>query len=811
MVSGTFGGMTESAVLTIATASTTTPSQVFIPLNTWTTAPTDGFPIAVVGYDNLIYAPDIKKFVMWENYQNLTSETNEAMLAYDFGSNRWDVWGLNGNFHSEQLPESGHGVGMLQYNPNNRTFISYCCHSGSQGYDRPMHTWIYDPAGLVGRDVQTPTMPGLASEAQAAFDSAHNVYVMFEIGAGTWVYDPARNTWTRKLSRNTTPKTSGYFSAMTYNSKDQKIYLFGGIVQGGFTNDLFTYDVPTDTWTKLNPTGSLPSGRKFPSFAYDSTDNVFLMFGGQDASGILNDTWIYDPAGNLWQQMSPGVSPPIAPQPVYQRLAYDRDDNVFMLVSVGAGGYLRGPAAGYSSAQVWFYRYKGTGPNAGTIGPSYSPTPGSINRDVDGWANEPVLTSSGETVYAGWIETGRPFNVGNERFPHVYACARNGSRWTPLGSSYLALDSEFNGFDEAHAPSMAVVSGTPWISWYKTSNSGTLLPNSLYAKYWNGTAWIGGAVGAVNTASKFVIQSRSQLAAVASTPYIAFLENDRSCYPWCQFLYVKRWDGSAWSLVGTALNRNAQSTTASPRADSVSMASDGTSPFVAWVESTQASTLQSNTPSQVYVSKWNGSAWQPLGGSVNVNSSNWAYDASIAVIGDQLYIAWVERSQTGTPQLYVKTWKGSAWSLVGSGSLNKDMLAGWAFRPVLAGDDISKTLYLAWVEQQDLGQKAQTYVLKYQNGVWSSLGGALNADPAGSAERVALAVSGGQPVVAWGEVKSGSLRQIYVRQWNNSAWTRRWHRATKAPIAGLETVSVDQAVTGHHSSRSAPSPFALPE
>jgi len=50
------------------------------------------------------------------------------------------------------------------------------------------------------------------------------------------------------------------------------------------------------------------------------------------------------------------------------------------------------------------------------------------------------------------------------------------------------------------------------------------------------------------------------------------------------------------------------------------------------------------------------------------------------------------------------------------------------------------------------------------------LGGTLNVDVQGSAERVGLALLNGQPAAVWGEVKSGSLRQIYVKQWNGSNW-----------------------------------------
>jgi hypothetical protein len=768
-ISASFGGGTVTASINVGITSS---SGVPLPLSTWVMVPTNGFPPAVVGFDNLVYASGVKKFVMWENYHNLTSETNEAMLAYDFSTNRWDVWGLNGNFHSEDLPESGHAVGMFQYDPNLNVFISYCCHSGSQGYERPEHTWIFDPVGKVGRDLQPPTMPGLTSEGQVAFDIANNVFVLYEQTAGTWIYYPSTNSWAQVNPNGTPPTSGGDFSAMAYDSANRRVYLFGGNTGNSFTNDLYTYDVASNTWTKLAPSGTLPSPRQLSGFAYDSTDNLFLMFGGQDSTGVLTDTWVYDPVANTWKELAPVASPPAAPQPAYQRLAYDPDDNVFVLVWTGNGGYAAGASSGYSNVQTWFYRYSGTGPNVGSLSSTFTPPTGSLNRNPDGWANEPVLVSSGTSLLASWIETGRPFDTGNVYFPHVYASQYSGSAWSTLGNSYLALDSELSGFDEAHSPSMAVVGGTPWISWYKTNNTGALIPNSLYAKYWNGSSWVGGAVGGVDSSAPFIVQSRSRLIGVGSVPYVGFLENDRSCFPWCQFLYVKTWNGTAWTLVGSgALNRNTMNSTSSPLADSVSMASDGTNPLVAWTEYTQSSSFRGNSAPQVYVDSWNGSSWTNLGGSLNVNGGNWAYDASIAYFSGQPYVAWVERSQTGSSMLYVKSWNGSSWNLVGSGAINVNQSTGWAFRPSLVADVASSALYLAWVEQPAIGQSAQVYVATLTNGHWTQLGTSLNTDPVGgSAERVSLAVVNGQPVAGWGEVAAGSLRQIYVKQWNGNTW-----------------------------------------
>ncbi len=740
--------------------------------NTWTMVPTNGFPAAVVGYENLVYASGVKKFFMWDNYHNITSESNEAMLSYDFSSNRWDLVGLVGNFHSEQLPESGHPVGLLQYDPNLNILISYCCQSGSQGYERPEHTWIFDPVGLTGRDAQTAAMPGLTSEASAAFDTAEDLYVLYDRGTGTWTYNPATNVWTNMNPSGTPPAASGFF-ASAYDSKTDKIYLFGGITGANtYTSDMYMYDLKANSWTKLNPGGTLPAPRQYAGFAYDSTNDVFLMVSGANGSGVLTDTWAYNPSANTWTLLAATL--PSAPMPSYQRLAYDSDDNIFVLVWTGTGGYANGPAMGYASAQTWFFRYAGSGPNPGSTTVAFPAPAGSNNLHSDAWANEPALASSGSSLFLGWSETGEPFDSGNQYYPHVYGSTYSNSAWTSLGTNYLALDSEFNGFDEAHSPSMTAVNGTPWISWYKTSNSGQLLPNSLYAKYWNGSSWVGGAVGVGHSTTALVVQGRSQMASAGNIPYIAFLENDRSCYPWCQYLYVKQWNAAAgtWNLVGTGtLNRNAASSTGSPLADSVAITTDGTNPIVAWTEYIESSTFEAATAPQVYVDTWNGTSWVSLGASLNSNPAGWAYDASIAYLNGQPYVAWVERTQGGVNQLFVKTWNGNTWGLVGTGPLNQDANTGWAFRPSLVSDPSTNTLYVGWVEQQALGKPAQTYVAKYSNGAWTVLGGSLNTNPsAGSSERVNLAVLGGQLVAAWGEVQYGTLRQIFVKEWNGSVW-----------------------------------------
>ena len=765
VVTAGLNGVSRTASVNLMTS--TPPGGIPIATGTWLMVPTHGFPVQVVGYENLIYAPaPVKKAVILGNYHDLGSEPNQSLNAYDFDTNTWSVLNIGANFHSETMPEAGHPVGGLGYDPNEQTFLLYCCGSGSNQPENVYYTWWFDPIGQSGRNKQTSPKPGPMLQHGSAFDTANNTWVV--LGNGTWTYSPTSNTYQQKAPAGTAPPVGINLPDGVYNTANHKTYFFGGQVGAGYSNSLYTYDVPSNTWTLLNPSGTLPAPRWRGGFAYDSTNNIFLLFGGQDNNTIYNDTWIYNPTSNAWTKLSPALSPQSGSGPVFDRLAYDSDHNVFILVVGASGGYADGVWSGYG-AQTWFYRYAGAGPNAGATVSNYQPTAAAININSDAWAKEPSLAGSGSKLYTAWVETGKTFDTSNAGYFHVYGIVRNNGAWAALGGTPTSIDSEFSNFSESHSPAVSVVAGTPWISWYKWNNSGN--PNTgfaVWAKSWNGSAWQGGVVGPGGSNSAKVYQSRSQITDVGGVPYIAFLEVDKNFFPQKTFVYVKYWNGTAWVSRGGPLNISSANTTAG----SVSIASDGTNPYVAWTEYTSDAGIQNQTPSQVYVSKWNGSAWAAVGGSLNVSPANWGDDASIAYVQGKPYVAWTERTTAGSNQVYVKTFNGGSWAQVGSGSLNQDATNGWAYRPSLVADTAGGILYLGWVEQKGLGQRPQTYVSKYAGGAWTALGGSLNADTVvGSAERVSLAIVGGQPAAAWGEVNYGSLRQIFVKQWNGSGWT----------------------------------------
>src|SRR5690242_3094842 len=69
----------------------------------WTMVPTHGVPVQGVGWEQLTYATGAKKHVFFSGFHEPSSEPNQALAAYDFSSNRWDLLDVGGLFHNENM------------------------------------------------------------------------------------------------------------------------------------------------------------------------------------------------------------------------------------------------------------------------------------------------------------------------------------------------------------------------------------------------------------------------------------------------------------------------------------------------------------------------------------------------------------------------------------------------------------------------------------------------------------------------------------------------------------------------------------
>lgn len=120
-------------------------------------------------------------------------------------------------------------------------------------------------------------------------------------GNDTWVYHYTTNTW-QKMSPSSSPP-SRQNAIMAYNSKTDRIILFGGANESGTLNDTWAYDYESNTWTNLNPVGGIPP-YEAPAGIYDEENDRLLVFN--------NDTWSYDYSTNIWTNVNSPTKPPVS-------------------------------------------------------------------------------------------------------------------------------------------------------------------------------------------------------------------------------------------------------------------------------------------------------------------------------------------------------------------------------------------------------------------------------------------------------------------------------------------------------------------
>src|SRR2546426_259124 len=96
-------------------------------------------------------------------------------------------------------------------------------------------------------------------------------------------------------------------AAMAYDSTNDVVVLFGGY-DGTYLGDTWEYVPGTNTWSQTSVTG--PSGREMSGIAFDSVNGLVVLFGGVSNAGFENDTWEYNAVTNAWTQRTPNPAPP---------------------------------------------------------------------------------------------------------------------------------------------------------------------------------------------------------------------------------------------------------------------------------------------------------------------------------------------------------------------------------------------------------------------------------------------------------------------------------------------------------------------
>lgn len=111
-------------------------------------------------------------------------------------------------------------------------------------------------------------------------------------------------TWLRVNPANSPSARSSM--AMAYDAAGKKVVLFGGYDATGYLNDTWVFD--GSTWAQVS-TPNAPSPRAASAMAYDRIAGKIIMFGGFNGSQYLGDTWIWDGVTGTWSEGTPTTLP----------------------------------------------------------------------------------------------------------------------------------------------------------------------------------------------------------------------------------------------------------------------------------------------------------------------------------------------------------------------------------------------------------------------------------------------------------------------------------------------------------------------
>lgn len=195
-----------------------------------------------------------------------------------------------------------HGIHMV-YDSGADRFIVFSGDNSRTIFDK---TYAYDEGGNAWVQMQPKTKPPGRTFYAIAYDTKADRIILFGGSSDsgrlddTWTYDFNHDVWTQMKPR-TSPAARDY-SAMTYDPVGDRVLLFGGATEGELPQgDLWSYDLNKNTWTELKPSGERPSARGWHVMAFDSQASEAVLFGGgPDRDSYNNEVWTYDLRGNSW-------------------------------------------------------------------------------------------------------------------------------------------------------------------------------------------------------------------------------------------------------------------------------------------------------------------------------------------------------------------------------------------------------------------------------------------------------------------------------------------------------------------------------
>lgn len=315
------------------------------------------------------------------------------------------------------------------------------------------------------------------------------------------------------------------------------------------------------------------------------------------------------------------------------------DGSAWSAVGLGFSGLFPSPAFSVQTSvdaivmngSTWYVG--GNFTNAGGISAN-----GIVSGGLNGWAplgsgldnRVRAVAQSGGTVYAG----GDFANAGGKPASHI--ASWNGNTWGALGSgvdgTVYALAA--NGSDVYAGGGFTTAGGV-------TGN---------HIAHWDGNTWSALGTGLNGTVYALVLSGTNLYAGGQFSLAGSVSVNS-----------VAKWDGTQWSGLDKGL-RVSDLVGASPATVYGLSFDPGSNQLYAAGLFLLAGGTNAN-----YVARWDGSAWSPLGSGIASSSFSGPSVSSVLAVGSDVYVGGAFNSAGGTSVHNIARWDGSKWNALGSG------------------------------------------------------------------------------------------------------------------------------------------------
>ncbi len=600
------------------------------------------------------------------------------------------------------------------------------------------------------------------------------------------------------------------------------------VVAGSFTlavnavaSNIAVYDPATSIWTPLGAGlgGAVPGGGLPSVNALATLSNGDLIAGGRFTSaGGVTVGYIARWDGTAWYPLGSGMN-----DGVLALTTLPNGDLIAGGSFTAAGGVPANRIARWNGS-AWSPLGSGmnnqrvfaltTLPNGDLIAGGNFTTAGGVpaNRIArwDGSAWSPLGSGTSGTVHAlktlpsGDLIAGGEFTTAGE-VPANRIARWDGLAWSPLGSG-ISGDSASRVNAVTRLPNGDIIAGG------RFAVAGGVAASNIAR--WDGSGWfpLGLGISGVNNPNNppyiFALTTlpNGDVIAGGEFPIAGGVPMN----------FIARWDGSAWSSLGTGMSDIVQVLATLPNGDLIAGGRFDTaggvpaSGIASW-DGSAWSPLGSGINEQVYalttlpngdliaggsistsgglrgVARWDGSIWSPLGSQMNdrINSVTTLPNGDLIAGGDFT-------TASGVPANRVARWNGSVWSALGSGMSGGSSPAIYAFTTLPSGD------LIAGGDFTTAGGVPASRIARWNGSAWSSLGsGMTGANTPWDPPRITVLTTlpNGDLIAGGRFTTAGGVPASNIARWNGSAWSSLGS-GTSGTVYALKTLPSGGLIAG---------------